>query len=153
MIGTGTTRIGSIEIKKQKDTKFATIELVHVFDGDFTFEEEMGIRDALREMRANKAISEVKLSETALNRNLLIFAAADMTRPSAGFPGVELKDFRVRRGKVGKTLEQLVLKYKFTVKLEEAYGYVIQAIGDDVLVRVEESQASLPLEDGDGKLQ
>ena len=140
MEGAGLTRIGSIKIEKSKDTKFATVELVHVYDGDFTFEEEIGIREAIAQIVENKAIAEVKLSETSLNRSVLIFAAPGMERPSAGFPGVELKDFRVKRDRVGKTLEQIVLKYKFTVKLEEAFPYVIQAIGDDLLVQIEKTQ-------------
>jgi len=141
MEGASSVRISNIQVKKDKNgTKYATIEILRVVDEGDQF--SAGIALALQQMRENKALLSIEISESVLGRNLVFFAGIGVTQASEAFHNVELRNFRVKRERVGEH-EDLVMKFRFTVKLEEAF-WTLRAIGDDVLCVVEESQPSLP---------
>jgi len=143
MKAASTIRISKIEVKKDKNgAKYTSIELSTVIDASDEYPE--GVRMAITQMKANPSLKSVELDESALNKNLAFYFGEGMSSPMEVFQGVELRKFRIKRDKVG-VHEDFVMKYRFTVKAEEASRWISPVVADDLLCTVEDTQPSLPM--------
>ena len=138
----GTVRITKIKITKDKQgSKFATIELTRILDAEDKITDLQETVSCI--MRERGHISKVKLTENVKKQNLIFWAAAGIDKPSDMLHCVELSNFRLtREGEADSDEAEIVASFDFTCSLEDARRWLIPAIGDDILLAIEEAQMS-----------